>query len=69
MPSCGDFTRPSLIGITRLKNVTVRNIKADGEEYLAMSRSMTEFGDTPWHIGIYAPWTVSTTRCAGWSAP
>ena len=38
----------------RIENAMVRTVKADGEEYLAMSRSLTDFGDTPWQIGIYA---------------
>ena len=33
----------------------VREIEHDDEDYLILSRTNSEFGDVPWHIGIYAP--------------
>ena len=33
----------------------VREIEHNDEEYLVLSRSNSEFGNVPWHIGIYAP--------------
>lgn len=33
----------------------VREIEDNDQEYLVLSRTNTEFGDVPWHIGIYAP--------------
>ncbi len=33
----------------------VREIEDNDQHYLVLSRTNTEFGDVPWHIGIYAP--------------
>lgn len=33
----------------------VREIEHNNKEYLVLSRSNSEFGNVPWHIGIYAP--------------
>ncbi len=39
----------------KIRDVTVRPVEVDGETHLAMSRAITDLGDTPWHVGIYAP--------------
>lgn len=41
--------------IPELKGMALREIMAGGEDYLVLSRVTTEFGETPWHIGVYAP--------------
>ena len=33
----------------------VREVEHSDEDFLILSRTNTEFGDVPWHIGIYAP--------------
>ncbi|MGI9413459.1 MAG: adenylate/guanylate cyclase domain-containing protein [Hyphomicrobiales bacterium] len=46
-------TRPE--DIPELTDVALREIEVDDEDYLVLSRVSTAFGDTPWHIGVYAP--------------
>ncbi len=38
-----------------IRDVTVRPVEVDGETHLAMSRAISDLGETPWHVGIYAP--------------
>jgi adenylate cyclase len=39
----------------KMENIVLRHIEVDGERHLAMSRSLQGLGDTPWHVGVYAP--------------
>ena len=41
--------------IPELDNVAFREINVADTTYLVLSRVNTEFGDVPWHIGVYAP--------------
>ena len=49
------FHRTTPVDDHKMENIVLKHIEVGDERHLAMSRDLDDLGDTPWHVGVYAP--------------